>query len=518
MLLSPFIIRKELTTPHSFYGRKRELAQILSYINKDTPQNVQLIGQRRIGKSFLLQYLALSTDTLSEHLGKRLDQFTVIYWNLARRPPETPLHFYQEFIQTARAKLHPALKEIFLLDPHSASEDDVHLAIDMALQALENNGHHMILLLDEFSIITANPAYPASFFSRLRTLAEGAALAFVIATHRPLSELCHSGDVADSPFFNIFARVPIGLLGTEETAAFLTVPFARRQITFEKGAITEALRLSGGHPAILATLGEMLWLRASDGEIITQPFVAGLQKELSSLFEDDFAYYWQYLSKAAQQAGLRLATDQDAPWSPDTNRGVLKELESRSIVRAEKGKVILFSPLFSDYVKQHGSEPFDSLHIFKDEHRYNAHMVNVLRARLNHSPEIPPAWQSEIEQAIKNLEDHPVLACMCCGRYLFDKILRVLSRITGIPLPPGEGGPGEFLRNLQLRVPHPDRPLPPGTKPFSRMAHQELWYLKHLGDCGAHPAEYNLSRREAAEGIFLAITLCQHLVLEGYSS
>lgn len=515
MLPSPFIIRKELNAPSYFYGRKREVASILSSINKDSPQNVQLIGQRRIGKSFLLQYLAFSPDTLVQYFGEHLDHFTIVYWNLAKRPPETPQQFYLDLIHTIQAKLPDSLRDVFLLE--AASEEELDDVIDEALQTFEDKEHHIILLLDEFSIITANPAYPATFFSRLRTLAETSALAFVIATHRPLSELCHSGEVADSPFFNIFTRIPISLLDQEEAELFLTEPFTQRQITFEKGAVTEALRVTGRHPAMLATLGEMLWSQARDGEIITQPFVASLQGSLFTSFEDDFGYYWRYLSGAAQQVGMQLATNQNATLSVNTNRAVFRELESKSLLRVEKGAGILFSPLFSEYIKQHGSEQFDLLHIFRDEHQYFTHVADVLRARLNHSSVLPSAWQSDIEQAIKNLEDYPVLACMCCGRYLFGKILRAISRTTGIPLSHDEGGPGEFLRNLQSRIPQPGYPLPPGTKPFSRMAHQELWYLKHLGDCGAHPGEYNLSQREAAEGIFLAITLCQHLVLEGYA-
>lgn len=512
---SPFVIRKELTDPGYFYSRKHQVQSILSCINKDNPQNVQLIGQRRIGKSFLLQYLALSTDTLAQYFGDQNDHFTVVYWNLAKRPPETPQQFYRDLIHTVKAKLPVSLRDIFLLE--AASEEELDVVIDEALQALEDNEHHVILLLDEFSRIAANPAFPATFFSRLRALAEGFALAFVIATHRPLSELCHSGDVADSPFFNIFTTIPIRLLSSEEAESFLTVPFAQRQITFEKGAVTEALRLSGGHPAILATLGEMLWSQTSDGGIIMQPFVASLQRELYISFEYDFAYYWQHLSKAAQQVGLNLATDQNATCSPNTDPGVFKELESRSIIKAEKGKGVLFSPLFSDYIKQYGSEPFDTLHIFKDEHRYNVLILDVLRARLNHSPELPVAWQSDIEQAIKSLEDYPVLSCVCCGRYLFDKILQALSSTTGIPYIGDLGGARDFLHDLQALIPQPGHPLPPGTKSFSRMAHEELWYLKHLGDCGVHPNEHNPGMHEATEGIFLAITLCQHLVREGYA-
>src|SRR5579885_3498358 len=176
MLPSPFIIRKELNAPSYFYGRKREVASILSSINKDSPQNVQLIGQRRIGKSFLLQYLAFSPDTLVQYFGEHLDHFTIVYWNLAKRPPETPQQFYLDLIHTIQAKLPDSLRDVFLLE--AASEEELDDVIDEALQTLEDKGHHIVLLLDEFSIITANPAYPATFFSRLRTLAETSALAF----------------------------------------------------------------------------------------------------------------------------------------------------------------------------------------------------------------------------------------------------------------------------------------------------------------------------------------------------
>ena len=81
----------------------------------------------------------------------------------------------------------------------------------------------LALLIDEFEALAGNPALDPSFFSGLRGLATRYTLSFVVASQRPLISLAFADrSVLSSPFFNIFATVPLGLFTAEQSRAMTT--------------------------------------------------------------------------------------------------------------------------------------------------------------------------------------------------------------------------------------------------------------------------------------------------------
>jgi len=54
---NPFLDRVSIRDVSRFYGRTRETARIFSRIGAARPQSVSVVGDRRIGKSSLLNYM-----------------------------------------------------------------------------------------------------------------------------------------------------------------------------------------------------------------------------------------------------------------------------------------------------------------------------------------------------------------------------------------------------------------------------------------------------------------------------
>lgn len=54
---NPYLNRVAIRDPAQFYCRRREVARIFSRLGADRPQSIAVVGERRIGKSSLLNYL-----------------------------------------------------------------------------------------------------------------------------------------------------------------------------------------------------------------------------------------------------------------------------------------------------------------------------------------------------------------------------------------------------------------------------------------------------------------------------
>ncbi len=240
--------RASLIDPTWFYGREEVLSRLFSYLNKPSPQNVSIVGQRRIGKSWLLRKVALDEALRSRYLNEP-GKYTFIYWDLQGEPHLSPDHFFKRLIDLLFKYLPQDLREACRDEAGEQSTED---AITDILDLLEADEHRVILLLDEFAAITRDTTFAEAFFSHLRSVFGRPAMTCVTASYRSLGEMCHLGP--DSPFFGIFSRIQLSLFVKEEAEGFIIEPFAAAGIQVEPAAIKAILRLTGPHPCFIGQL------------------------------------------------------------------------------------------------------------------------------------------------------------------------------------------------------------------------------------------------------------------------
>ena len=202
--------RTQLTDSSWFFGRERELGLLFSYLNRPNPQNVQIVGQRRIGKSWLLQVIHLDSERREKYLDDPA-KYTFIYWDLQRELKLAPDLFLKRLLDLLLLHLPIELRTEC---KNSVQKNDIDDDLWEVLELIEADEHRVVLLIDEFASITKNKVFAEDFFSHLRALFGRSALTCVTASYRSLGEMCHLGP--DSPFFNIFSRVQLCLLSMEE--------------------------------------------------------------------------------------------------------------------------------------------------------------------------------------------------------------------------------------------------------------------------------------------------------------
>ncbi len=278
-----------------FFGRDMVLGQLLAlYRRPGKPACVSLLGERRIGKSSLLNQLCQSLGAVP--------QLVTLYasaqnWNTGSR---------QNFYRQLHGALRSALPEL----PEAPVED--YAALRDLIASLVPK-YRFLLIIDEFEEMAGNPHFDGVFFSNLRALGDGADyhFGFLLASRRPLKELCHRYEIAASKFWNIFGtRKVLGLLEEGEAEGLVRLPVART-LPDLVGAEAEKLwrerirPLTGCHPAFIQMAALEFWDGLAGGfESDAAQLELGLREHLLDLWYKRSPGECELLIKAA--AGVAL--------------------------------------------------------------------------------------------------------------------------------------------------------------------------------------------------------------------
>jgi hypothetical protein len=213
------------------------------------------------------------------------------------------------------------------------------------VQELHNAGKRIVVLMDEFESITRNPKFEKQFFSFLRSLGNNYKVAYVTSSSEDLQQMCYDKDIADSPFFNIFGKLPLRPFTREEALELVTAPSTGEGIPLESYA-DEILSMAGLFPLYLqiacSTVFEYL---------IENEGAAPNWHEIRSAFMDEveqhYRFVWDRFDEAARGNLTRVAIGK--PVNKEYGF-VNEELERRGYLVQSGKELQLFSSSFKDFV------------------------------------------------------------------------------------------------------------------------------------------------------------------------
>lgn len=239
-ITNPYCDHDAVRDPSMFFGRQHELRMLFNAIEKR--QCFSIVGSRHIGKSSLLKFLT-NTD-IQRQYGYDLHDRIFILTDWREYPQKTREDFFRSvceqivFQSRARVTLQLPPEHLCGEDRFKKLLEDVHVA-----------GFRLVLLMDVFDRVTRNEHFDSDFFSFLRALAGIYDLiSYVTASIKPLYEVCHSEDVASSPFFNIFQTCVLSSLTLEETRELIATPGKQAGLEFAPEEVAWVIKLAGRHP------------------------------------------------------------------------------------------------------------------------------------------------------------------------------------------------------------------------------------------------------------------------------
>jgi len=315
-----------------FFGRQRELHDILSVLRQpNKPSSVSLLGERRIGKSSLL-------NQIFQELNKE-DKLCAVFATAQNFSELTEQTFFKSLKQSISQVVNPDL-----IENETVSYDNLRDYI----HSLAKQGYRFVIMIDEFEKLSGNPEFKTSFFSHLRALGERPEfrLGYVIASRHALKDLCRSHKIEESSFWNIFGTQKILGLLTEKEASDLWI---KPMLATLSNKITEqyliknlhnVTDLSGYHPMFIQIIASQFWNAWSGGFNISK---IELKVNLRQFMEDLF-YQRSQENKTEWEMLLKVAAEKTI----DHNY-IFNELYLRGLILKD-GKV--FCPYFAEVIKE----------------------------------------------------------------------------------------------------------------------------------------------------------------------
>jgi hypothetical protein len=344
---APFLSRQPAVADR-FIGRKAEIAWVADMLGRATPQNCNLIGEPRSGKTSLLHHLLL------QRIGEVEGETAVLVWmRLIELADYRPTAFWRFMLDSTVA----ALAKVDLDDvaagelPAEADARDCFDELDSLIEEVteSKDAVRILFFIDDFDVLLAGITSQDLDWLRSLVTRYSASLAFVITSTDSLLALSEELDKREeaqmvSPFPNFFHNLQLGLLRRDEAERLcVEAAVSTGAASFSKEDITFLLNEAGRHPDLLKiSIGYLLAAREwSEPEDLYQD--AGSDIRLDEHVRWLCRQLFERRSTEAQAALFALARNGEQLADPVVLNRLKRHL---GLVEKRNGRLTLFSDAF----------------------------------------------------------------------------------------------------------------------------------------------------------------------------
>ena len=323
--INPYVAGNPVGDSPAFIGRVDVLREVVRVLRRPQDNAIVLYGQRRIGKTSILQHLEA--------------------W-LPREGPYHPVYF--DLQDKAAWSLGRVLQDLARAIAHTLGQPDPDLGTDTEttfrwvwlptiLRGLPEESS-LVLLFDEFDMLADPKAEQAAaaLFPYLRSLLESdpQRLEFVFAVGRNMDDLAN---IALSLFKGTPAR-RVSLLNREDTVQLVRLSQENNTLTWSDAAVECAWQLTRGHPFLTQQLCSHVWEQAYDIESNEPPVVtlAEVNAAVADALEasrNTMAWLWDGLPPAGRVVISALAEAGPRSITQDELEQLLRESGVRVVIR-----------------------------------------------------------------------------------------------------------------------------------------------------------------------------------------
>lgn len=252
--MSDYLSREPVLSEAGFIGRQAELDWVNDILSRPSPQNCNITGEPRSGKTSLLHQIKVrQIGILSKQVGLH------VWLRLAELPEHRAFTFWKQFF----LQLRVTQQEAGLGQPGEKLPEDERLLFDaldeyIDLLLTETECQRLLILIDDFDLLIRGIS--SRDLDWLRSLATrySEALAFVITSSDSLVTLSdrllqrEELQMQVSPFANMFHNRELTLLTRVEAEELCReTAVAEEQPALSEEDINFLLQEAGRHPALL---------------------------------------------------------------------------------------------------------------------------------------------------------------------------------------------------------------------------------------------------------------------------
>jgi class 3 adenylate cyclase len=337
---NPFLNRVMVAHPALFFGRGAVVRRLMSRLSAQPPQSISITGERRIGKSSLLNFLRSPRNRL-EHL-ENPSSCLFLYVDFQQLRAGGPEQFYSLLFAEMRRQCGASVR--IDLPPDGGG-------LRALCETAADAGLRIVFLFDEFEAVTKNPRIGPEFYSFLRSLANGLPVSYVTASGRALKEMCATHEISDSPFFNIFSTQPLGLLTREEAAALICEPSAARGIPL--APLTDVILSMGGCYPCFLQIAACAWFEHLEAEeksaedFLGAPPPRAVQDAFRQEARPHFEFALETMPEEEREVLRKIAAGEKA----DPSQPASRELERKGYLVRGGERLVPFSAEFLEFVR-----------------------------------------------------------------------------------------------------------------------------------------------------------------------
>jgi uncharacterized protein len=250
---SPFGVRGGIRNPEAFFGREAEQKLLADYIAKGT--SCQIVGERRIGKTSLLLQVSREAE----------------FWKPGTVVAYVDLQAPHNF--TMRGFLKSASRQL------GFETDNLIGFYEGVINCLTNR--YPVLCIDEFEEFTQRrEEFIRDFFLTLRSIGQRG-MSILTTSRVTLSDLTDKNDPT-SPFYNTFARVPLGLFTEAEVREFLGMK-RHGGLVFSEGEQEKIWEVCRCHPLALQVACHRVFVAKLGGEQVNREVWDAVREDMHAM-------------------------------------------------------------------------------------------------------------------------------------------------------------------------------------------------------------------------------------------
>jgi uncharacterized protein len=278
---NPYQNRNAIKSADQFYGRRRQLARVTRLILGH--QSVSILGERRVGKSSVLNALMFEPFRLKLGLPEQL-RFVPLDLQYISGGTE------DDFLDYLLRRISKVLR---LPPPEPGYGALAAVAEEAAAQ-----GKCISILMDEFEALVYNKKITPGLFARLRAWVSYYQIPVVIASQEGSLEPVLRTDDVGSSFLNLFLPEYVGPLTSEEAQELIRTPATLAGMEFTDTEVNLALQLGGFHPMLLQIACYHIFDLKQAGKLTPQALETAFEYEAA----DHLTYLLERLPPAERES------------------------------------------------------------------------------------------------------------------------------------------------------------------------------------------------------------------------
>ena len=323
--LNPYVAGNPVGDSPAFVGRADVLREVLRVLRRPRDNAIVLYGQRRIGKTSIVQHLAAL---------------------LPQEGPYRPVYF--DLQDKAAWPLGRVLQDLARAIAHTLGQPDPDLGPNPETAFRQEwlpavlgdlpEGCSLVLLFDEFDVLADPKAEQAAaaFFPYLRNLLtlDPQRLQFVFVIGRNVDDL----DTIALSLFKSTRPERVSLLSREDTADLVHLSEVNDTLRWSPHTVERVWQLTHGHPFLTQQLCSHIWERSYDerpGEppTVTPADVDTAIPEALEASRNTLEWLWNGLPPAERVVASALAEAGPSPITQDELERLLHESGVRVVIR-----------------------------------------------------------------------------------------------------------------------------------------------------------------------------------------